>query len=198
MQGRLDQESEQTLIDQCRRRNYEAFGKLIDAYQSRVIGYIRRMVRDQDDALDIAQEVFIRAYQAFDRFDGRASLRTWLFRIAHNLCIDRARRADRMPVVGSLESQDGESETLDVADVRWDPQQIALDGEVRAVLEDGLASMSDKLKTVLLMHDGEDMGYEEIAAAIDVPIGTVKSRLFLARAHLKKCLEAYRRGEVTR
>lgn len=198
MQGRLDQESEQTLIDQCRRRNYEAFGKLIDAYQSRVIGYIRRMVRDQDDALDIAQEVFIRAYQAFDRFDGRASLRTWLFRIAHNLCIDRARRADRMPVVGSLESQDGESETLDVADVRWDPQQIALDGEVRAVLEAGLASMSDKLKTVLLMHDGEDMGYEEIAAAIDVPIGTVKSRLFLARAHLKKCLEAYRRGEVIR
>ncbi|MCE9558900.1 MAG: sigma-70 family RNA polymerase sigma factor [Armatimonadetes bacterium] len=84
----LDTATEQVLVEKCRRQNYEAFGQLVDAYQSRVLGFVRGMVHNSEEALDITQEVFIKAFQAFGRFDGRSSLRTWLFRIAYNLCVD--------------------------------------------------------------------------------------------------------------
>src|SRR5437588_9961783 len=92
-----DTATELALVERCRRQDAEAFGKIVDAYQHRVYGFVRRMVSDTEEAADLAQEVFIRAYQAFGKFDGRSSLRTWLFRIAYNLCVDRARRVERTP-----------------------------------------------------------------------------------------------------
>ena len=89
-----------------------------------------------------------------------------------------------------------DDEPLDFADDRWDPERIALSGELNAVVEDAVASMSDKLRIVLLLHDKEDMGYDEIAKTVDVPVGTVKSRLFLARAHLQARLSQYLQGET--
>src|SRR5438132_828895 len=92
-----DSAIEIALVERCRKQDAEAFGRIVDAYQHRVYGFVKRMVSDVEEAADVSQEVFIRAYQAFARFDGRSSLRTWLFRIAYNLCVDRARRADRAP-----------------------------------------------------------------------------------------------------
>jgi RNA polymerase sigma-70 factor (ECF subfamily) len=129
-----------------------------------------------------------------ERFDGRSSLRTWLFRIAHNLCIDRARRHDRGLTETSLEPTGADEEPMEFADARWDPERIALSDELAAVVEHAVATMSDKLRTVLLLHDKEDMGYDEIARTVDVPVGTVKSRLFLARAHLQGHLNQYLQG----
>jgi RNA polymerase sigma-70 factor (ECF subfamily) len=169
----------------------EAFGKLVDAYQNRVFGFVRRMINNPEEAADVTQDVFVRAFQNFDRFDGRSSLRTWLFRIAYNLCIDRARRSDRRVTEVALIEPGDEGETMDIADVRWQPEQFALDDELMAVLEQGIRSMSEKLRSVLLLHDREEMPYEEIAKLLDVPIGTVKSRLFLARAHLQNTLKPY-------
>jgi RNA polymerase sigma-70 factor (ECF subfamily) len=169
----------------------EAFGKLVDAYQNRVFGFVRRMINNPEEAADVTQDVFVRAFQNFDRFDGRSSLRTWLFRIAYNLCIDRARRSDRRVTEVALIEPGDEGETMDIADVRWQPEQFALDDELMAVLEQGIRSMSEKLRSVLLLHDREEMPYEEIAKLLDVPIGTVKSRVFLARAHLQNTLKPY-------
>ena len=182
---------EATLVDRCRRRDMEAFGKLVDAYQNRVFGFVRRMINNPEEAADVTQDVFVRAFQSFDRFDGRSSLRTWLFRIAYNLCIDRARRSDRRVSEVALIEPGEEGETMDIADVRWQPEQFALDDELMGVLEQGIKSMSEKLRRVLLLHDREEMPYEEIAKMLDVPIGTVKSRLFLARAHLQNTLKPY-------
>jgi RNA polymerase sigma-70 factor (ECF subfamily) len=194
---KLDLASEQALVDQCKRgTDFEAFAKIVDAYQARVLGFVRRMVRGEEEAKDVTQEVFIKAFRHMDRFDGRSSLRTWLFRIAHNLCIDRARRHDRGLNETSLEPAMAEDEPLDFADGRWDPERIALSGELNAVVEEAVASMSDKLRIVLLLHDKEDMGYDEIAKTVDVPVGTVKSRLFLARAHLQARLSQYLQGET--
>lgn len=169
----------------------DAFGKMVDAYQSRVFGFVRRMVKDTEDASDLTQEVFIRAYQNFERFDGRSSLRTWLFRIAYNLCVDRARRAKRTPPPSSLEGSFPQDEPLEFADVRASPQGAVLDDELAAVVEQGIASMSVKLRTVLLLHDRDDLSYDEIARTVGVPVGTVKSRLFLARNHLQGVVTAY-------
>lgn len=191
---RNDPATELALIERCRRQDAEAFARIVDAYQGRVFGFVRRMVSDSEEAADIAQEVFIRAYQSFTRFDGRSSLRTWLFRIAHNLCVDRARRLGRAPERTSLDAADDES-AFEIPDQRWDPQTIVLDDELKAIIEHALMTMSDKLRTVLLLHDREDFAYEEIAQTLDLPIGTVKSRLFLARAHLQKAVGAYLNGE---
>ncbi|CAN5652484.1 RNA polymerase sigma factor RpoE [soil metagenome] len=190
---KLDQGAEEALLARCRRQDVEAFGRFVDLYQARVLGYVRRMVPNVEEAEDVAQETFVRAFQSFDRFDGRANVRTWLFRIAHNLCIDRARRADRRVQEASL--TDGEEgDDYDFADSRWEPEAMMMNEELAQIVEDGVASMSEKLRSVLLLHDREDMPYEEIAQTLGVPIGTVKSRLFLARNHLQKILRPYLEG----
>lgn len=194
MGRQLDPAAEETLIARAKGRDYESFSKIVDAYQGRIYGFVKRMIRDQEEALDVTQEVFIKAYQAFDRFDGRSSLRTWLFKIAHNLCIDRARKHDRTPHEMHLDDHDGESEAFQVPDSRWDPEAMALQSELKGVIEAALASMSEKLRTVLLLQDVEDMPYEEISALLGVPVGTVKSRIFLARAHVKNYLDRYQAG----
>jgi RNA polymerase sigma-70 factor (ECF subfamily) len=191
---KLDLAAEQALVAQCRRQDYEAFSKIVDAYQARVYGFVRRMVRNEEEAMDVTQEVFIKAFRHMDRFDGRSSLRTWLFRIAHNLCIDRARKHDRGLSVTSLEPTLIDDDPIEFADARWDPERIALAEELGGVVEHAISTMSEKLRMVLLLHDKEDMGYDEIARTVDVPVGTVKSRLFLARAHLQLHLSQYLEG----
>jgi RNA polymerase sigma-70 factor (ECF subfamily) len=190
-----DSVSESALIDKCRRQDFEAFGKFVDLYQNRVFGFVRRMVPSAEEAADVTQEVFIKAFQNFGRFDGRSSVRTWLFRIAYHLCVDRARKEDRTPDRVALVDSD-EGEEIEIADSRWQPEQLAVDAELMTVVEEGIRSMSEKLRSVLLLHDKEDMAYEEIATMLEVPVGTVKSRLFLARAHLQNAIRVYLDGGV--
>ncbi|RYG37632.1 sigma-70 family RNA polymerase sigma factor [bacterium] len=190
---RLDVGAEEALLERCRRQDVEAFGRFIDLYQARVLGYVRRMVPTTEEAEDVTQETFVRAFQSFDRFDGRANVRTWLFRIAHNLCIDRARRADRRVTESSL-TEGEEGDEYDVADSRWQPETFVMNAELAEVVEDGIRGMSEKLRSVLLLHDREDMAYDEIAQTLGLPVGTVKSRLFLARNHLQKVLRPYLDG----
>lgn len=186
---------ELALLERCRKQDAEAFGKLVDVYQSRVFGFVRRMVSDAEEAADVTQETFIRAFQAIGRFDGRSSVRTWLFRIAYNLCVDRSRKADRTPVEARIDGSFDDDETIDVPDTRWNPEGMVLNEELVQLVEQGIASMSEKLRSVLLLHDKEDMSYEDIAGVLNLPVGTVKSRLFLARAHLQSVLGPYVKGE---
>jgi RNA polymerase sigma-70 factor, ECF subfamily len=183
------------LIERCRKQDVDAFGKLVDAYQSRVFGFVRRMVGSLDDTSDLTQEVFIRAFQNFHRFDGRSSVKTWLFRIAYNLCVDRSRRMDRSPVEIGMQASQEADDWIEVSDDRWEPERLALNEELADAIEDAILSMSDKLRSVLLLHDREDASYEEIAETLGLPVGTVKSRLFLARAHLQNSLKSYLQGE---
>lgn len=193
-QKRLDAAQEMALVERCRRHGYDAFSEIVDAYQGRVYGFVKGLVRSSEDALDVTQEVFIRAFQAFDRFDGRSSLRTWLFRIAHNLCIDRARKISRTGLDVSIDAPQDNGDTWDFPDQRSTPEGSVLDDELLAKLQEGIESMSEKLRTVLFMHDQEEMSYEEIAAALNIPMGTVKSRLFLARNYLQGYLAEYMKG----
>lgn len=183
--------AEDALVERCRRQDYEAFGQFVDAYQNRVLGFVRRMVPNSEDAADVTQEVFIRAFQSFVRFDGRSSVRTWLFRIAYNLCVDRSRRARRVLPETRLDAMNEGEEPHQIADSRWSPEGSVLDGEMADAVERGIESMSEKLRSVLLLHDRDDLSYEEIARILEVPIGTVKSRLFLARNHLQSVLKTY-------
>lgn len=85
---------------------------------------------------------------------------------------------------------------MDIPDQRWDPELLVMNEELAQIVEKSIASMSEKLRSVLLLHDREDLAYEEIASALGVPVGTVKSRLFLARAHLQQALTPYLNGGI--
>ncbi len=182
---------DESLLEKCRRQDYEAFGKLVDAYQNRVFGFVRRMVPTGEDAEDITQEVFIRAFQNFHRFDMRSSVRTWLFKIAHNLCVDRARKVGRSPEQVSLALSADIEEEFEVPDDRWQPDQMLAQSNLEEAVELAVSQLSEKLRSVLILHDREDMPYEEIATTLNLPLGTVKSRLFLARTHVQNALKQY-------
>jgi RNA polymerase sigma-70 factor (ECF subfamily) len=186
-----DTYAERAIIERCRKQDAAAFGQFVDLYQGRVFGFIRRMVSDADEAADVTQEVFIRAFQHFNRFDGRSSVKTWLFKIAHNLCVDYSRKHKRTISTISLAGANEEDEAIEVADVRWEPEQVTIDAELADAVEAAISQMSEKLRSVLILHDREDMAYEEIGAALNIPVGTVKSRLFLARNFLKGALAEY-------
>jgi RNA polymerase sigma-70 factor (ECF subfamily) len=181
--------SDQLLIARCQADDLKAFDLLVDRYQARVFGFARRMLSDPQEAEDVAQEVFVRAFRNIRRYDGRASVAGWLFKIATNLCIDRRRRRSRRVMEVPLEADADASHEL-VA-TSGDPQQEVVARQMHEVVQAALETLSERLQPVVLMHDVEGMSYEEIANALNIPVGTVKSRLFLARERLQAALAAY-------
>ncbi|OYT75562.1 MAG: RNA polymerase subunit sigma-24 [Armatimonadetes bacterium JP3_11] len=192
--------AEAVLIERAQARDEAAFEQIMNLYADRLYNYIVRLVGNPTDAEDLLQEVFLRAYQGLPNFDGRASLSTWLYRIATNLCIDHQRkRARRVQTVSyhDVEDEDGEPSEWELPDTQTpDPLDAALTRELQQVVEQAISTLSPKLRTVLLLYDVENLSYEEIARVLKVPIGTVKSRLNHARGQIQKQVEAYLRGDL--
>lgn len=187
------------LIERCQSHDAAAFNEIVRRYQSKVYNYVRRMVGPGPDAEDLAQETFVRAYTNIHSFQSRASLNTWLFRIATNLCIDYTRRGKRRASVASLivdDEETGQPVDREVPDSRLDPQNVLMNQELGAVLDRALESLPEKLRAVVVLHDIEGLPYEEIAGVVDCPLGTVKSRLFNARAALQNKLAPYLQGAL--
>lgn len=183
------------LVERVQNGDVEAFEGLVRRYHQRVFNHVCRMVPSPDDAADLTQEVFVKVYRSLNRFRGNASFHTWLYRVTANLCVDRHRRNRRGPhvtrsVEGSLETEDGPLE-VELPDWHDNPERVMLGDELQRHVRDAVLRLSDKLRAVIVMHDLEGQSYEEIAAALQVPLGTVKSRLFNARAALKDLLQPY-------
>jgi RNA polymerase sigma-70 factor (ECF subfamily) len=186
------------LVRRAQANDRAAFNEIVHRYKNKVYNFILRMVHNAPDAEDLTQETFVRAYTSIQSFQSRASLNTWLFRIATNLCIDYSRRSKRTQgMVTSLsqdDDDDSEGRELDIPDPSFDPQRLLLNRELGTRLEEALKSLPDKLRTVVLLYDIEGMSYEEIAAVVGAPLGTVKSRIFNARGALRDKLSPYLRG----
>jgi RNA polymerase sigma-70 factor (ECF subfamily) len=168
----------------------ERFELLVERYQTRLVNYLYRMVRNLDEAHDLTQEVFIRVYQALDRYDSQYRFSTWLFRVAHNAAIDviRKRRVQLVPL--SRLADEGSDATVDLE--LPDGQPSALDTLQGRELDASIRSAIDALpweyrELILLRHYGE-LAYEEIAEVKAMPLGTVKNKLFRARQMLKQHL----------
>lgn len=186
------------LVRRAQANDRAAFNEIVLRYKSKVYNYIHRMVPSALDAEDLAQETFVRAYMSIHSFQSRASLNTWLFRIATNLCIDYSRKSKR---VGDLMTSwtpeagaDEEELEREIPDVAFDPQRLLLNKELGARLDEALRALPEKLRTVVLLHDIEGLPYDEIAAIVGCPLGTIKSRLFNARLALQKRLTPYLGG----
>ena len=188
------------LIQRAQANDRAAFNEIVLRYKAKVYNYIFRMVHHALDAEDLTQETFVRAYLSIHSFQSRASLNTWLFRIATNLCIDYSRKYKRLQGLTqslSQENEGDESDTQrDIPDLAFDPQRLLLNKELGARLDDALKSLPEKLRTVVLLYDIEGLPYEEISSIVGCPLGTVKSRLFNARAALRDRLSPYLTGRA--
>ncbi len=185
------------LVQRAQANDRAAFNEIVLKYKGKVYNFISRMVASALDAEDLTQETFIRAYLSIRSFQSRASLNTWLFRIATNLCIDYSRKQKTHIQPSSLsqqnESDDGETER-EIPDRAFDPQRLLINRELGKMVESALQGLPEKLRTVVLLYDMEGLSYEEIAAIVNCPLGTVKSRLFNARIALREKLSPYLKG----
>ncbi|GDX40471.1 RNA polymerase sigma factor RpoE [Armatimonadota bacterium] len=186
------------LIQRAQANDRTAFNEIVLRYKSKVYNYISRMVRSSADAEDLTQETFVRAYLSIHSFQSRASLNTWLFRIATNLCIDFSRKTKAHIQASSLSQtcyeDDDTGSQRDILDVSYDPQRVLISKELGRELDTALSQLPEKLRTVILLYDMEGLSYEEISSIVNVPLGTVKSRIFNARAQLREALAPYLKG----
>lgn len=192
-------ESDDYLVEKALDGEIVAFEKLVTRYQNKILGYVARMTNgDREEAEDITQETFIKAYRSLDSFRGQASFSTWIYKIATNLCIDRARMRKRRPQQAySLDEpfeNDEEKGGRELPDSRFEPSKGVEKDEMRQVVRDTVAGMPEKMREVLIMCDLQGMSYEDIAQILNVPLGTIKSRLFHARADLARRLRPYMTG----
>lgn len=185
------------LVLRAQANDRAAFNEIVLRYKGKVFNYISRMVHHAPDAEDLTQETFVRAYMSIRSFQSRASLNTWLFRIATNLCIDYSRKQKTHVQASSLShenDEDGMEAQREIPDQAFDPQRLLLNKELGHCLDDALRQLPDKLRTAILLYDIEGLSYEEIAGIVDCPLGTVKSRIFNARAALREKLSPYLKG----
>ena len=184
------------LVMRCQEDDCEAFDEIVALYKDGIYNYIWRMISNREDAEDLTQEAFVRAFAAIKSFRRESNLRTWLYRIAANLCVDRYRRAGLekqlvVPLAQSRQDESGDSTAWDLPDSTHDPQHVYERTELQEQIQKALARLPEKLRSVILLLDLEAMSYEEIAETIGCPVGTVKSRIFNARMQLRNLLRPY-------
>jgi len=165
----------------------DRFERQAEAVYPSVLGTALRLTRSKDDAEDLAQEAIVRAYEAFDRFDG-VNFKAWMLRIVTNLYINRYRQKTRGPQTSSL---DEEGAVEPVAEENVHPDRAVFDGLVGAEVEAALQKVPEDFRLAVILSDIEGMSYQEIADIAGVPIGTVRSRLARGRAILRRELERY-------
>ncbi len=177
---------ETELIRRARQGDRQAFGALVERYQRRVVGVAQAVVHNLDDAVELAQETFVRAYENIGKFESRSSFSTWLYRIAANLAIDFRRREGRHVVV---RGEDAEAEIERIPSNRGDSFQETARGELHHRLAEALAQLTPEHRAVILLREVEGLSYDEISEMLDVPRGTVMSRLHYARSRLRSLLK---------
>ncbi len=191
------QDTDMELVQRTVAGDQRAYGLLVLKYQRRIQRLIGRMVRDVDLVEDIAQETFIRAYRALHQFRGDAQFYTWLYRIAVNTAKKALLELKRDPtVVESFMTGDEDDETSwrkSEPTSEETPESVLAAKEIAAVVNTAMAELSEDLRRAVTLREIEGLSYEEIAVALDCPIGTVRSRIFRAResisAKLKPLLE---------
>ena len=173
----------------------DLFETLVRRYQGRVLGHVARMVGNRDDALDLTQEIFIKVFQALDRYNAQYKFSTWLFRIAGNAAIDHLRK--RRPRTIPLETSDPEGRPA-MSSLEYRSQDLDPYAELRNVqrgeaISRAIDALPPEFRELITLRHFAGLSYEEIAEVKQMPLGTVKNKLFRARAVLKERLS----GELT-
>ena len=179
------------LIKRCKRGDRDAFNELVTEYQTRVVNIAYGMLSDSDDALDAAQEVFIRVYRGIGEFQEKSSFTTWLYRITSNVCADALRKRQRSGKVVSISpggGDDGSEAAMNLRDTAPTPEESVEITEQHKAVREAMKEIKDEYREVLTLFDVQGLSYKAISEILKVPEGTVKSRLNRARISLKKIL----------
>jgi RNA polymerase sigma-70 factor (ECF subfamily) len=167
----------------------DSFEELVRRYQRPIVSYVYRMVGDYDMALDLTQEVFIRIYGSLARYRPEYKFSTWIYRIAHNAAIDHLRRAGGNRVEDlELEAVDGSTYEKPLASGSLTPEQESERSERRAEIESVVQQLPSSYRELIVLRHAHDMSYDEIAEVTELPLGTVKNRIFRAREAMRALL----------
>ncbi|NLZ92665.1 MAG: sigma-70 family RNA polymerase sigma factor [Firmicutes bacterium] len=182
-------EKENILISHCQAGDLQAYDKLMQRYEKKVYALCYRMSGNPDDAADLAQESFLKAFRALPSFKKQASFSTWLFRIVTNTCLDERRKQKKRAGLISLDkpiaTEEGEMQRELTADAS-DPLTEAIRREAQTEIQILLSKLPPTQRAVIIMRDLQGFSYEEIAASLQINMGTLKSRLNRARSRLRQ------------
>lgn len=173
--------SDEQLVARAQQGDKRSFDLLVLKYQHKVLALVRRFVRDPVEAEDIAQEAFIKAYRALASFRGESAFYTWLYRIAVNAAKNALDSRKRRPGSDVDIDEIEEFAFSDSLRVEENPESLLASEDLQRVVQETLAGLPEELRQALVLREFEGMSYEEIAAAMSCPIGTVRSRIFRAR-----------------
>jgi RNA polymerase sigma-70 factor (ECF subfamily) len=181
---------DQELVRRVQHGDKQAFDVLVRKYQQKIVKLISRYVRDQDEALDVAQETFIKAYRALKNFRGDSAFYTWLYRIAINTAKNYLVAQSRRPPDTDIDAEDAVQFDGDTKLRETDlPEQLVHRDQVERVIYEAIDALPEDLRTAITLRELEGLSYEEIAQAMDCPIGTVRSRIFRAREAIEQKLK---------
>lgn len=181
----MTREQENLIVQQVLDGDTNAFEELVLEYEKKVYNVALRMVNNQEDAEDITQEAFIKAYNSLANFRGDSKFSVWLTRIVSNMCLDLIRSRGRRPTISlSVEDEDGENVELEISDIRQSPETIMEQQLTKDSVRRGLKQLPDEYREILLLREIQGLSYEEISAALDLEVGTVKSRIYRGRKKL--------------
>jgi len=174
-------ENEQALIQRAQKGNHDAFAALVDEHQRYVYNLAFRVVKDENEALDLTQEAFVRAWTALPNFKGQSQFRTWLYRIVTNLCYNRLPNLRRslndlgVDVMENIPQFDNPASEIEST-------------ETRKYLQQAIAALDENYRLLIALRYQNELSYEEIASTLNLPLGTVKTGIFRAKEQLRKSL----------
>jgi len=176
------QHVDQELVTRVQKGDKRAFDILVGKYQHKIIKLVSRYIRDPSEAMDVTQEAFIKAYRALARFRGDSAFYTWLYRIAVNTAKNHIVAQGRRPPDSDIDAEDavqfeGESSLKENAS----PEQMVMKEELEQAIYTAIEALPEDLRTAITLREMDGLSYEEIAQAMDCPVGTVRSRIFRAR-----------------
>ena len=191
MSKRPSQPSDEDLVASILDGQPELFADLVGRYQGRLVNYLHRMLRNQEDAHDLAQEVFVKIYGALDRFDPKYRFSTWLFRVAQNAAIDTIRKRRLKLVSIHRDDADGEGGDWELPGDDPTPYQTSRNIERGAAIHQAIDELPYEYKELISMRHYAELSYDDIARLKDMPLGTVKNKLFRGRQMLKEKLAEF-------
>jgi len=174
--------ADQLLVERVQNGDKKAFDVLVLKYQQKVANLISRYIRDPAEVLDVTQEAFIKAYRALPKFRGDSAFYTWLYRVAINTAKNHLAAQSRRPPQDDIEAETAEQMDMGTRlKENATPEHLAMQDEIARTIKSALEALPEELRTALSLREFEGLSYEEIAEAMDCPIGTVRSRIFRAR-----------------
>jgi RNA polymerase sigma-70 factor (ECF subfamily) len=184
------EQSDLELVRRVQRGERGAFDLLVLRYQHKVVKLVARLLRDPTEAEDVAQEAFVKAYRALGSFRGDSAFYTWLYRIAVNTARNTMASRQRRPLEYEADLSESEQSVVETRMRHGDtPEAAALSDEIHSTVSATIEALPEDLRTAIVLREVEGLSYEEIAAAMDCPVGTVRSRIFRAREAIDRDLK---------